>query len=127
MPVQKPVETASASPKVIHSNKGAQFGDGFDAPRSPVSASTSALPIPAKGGRAPGSASQPANAGLTGDMLAKWALNNNRADAAASMKAPRVVSRTLNNEYSAGYSGGGFRPVAATVAIDPNRFSGPNN
>ncbi|WP_105400196.1 DUF882 domain-containing protein [Neorhizobium sp. T7_12] len=127
MPVQKPVETASASPKVIHSNRGAQFGDGFDTPRSPVSASTSALPIPAKGGRAPGSAPQTANGGLTGDMLAKWALNNNRADAAASMKAPRVVSRTLNNEYSAGYSGGGFRPVAATVAIDPNRFSGPNN
>ncbi|MCJ9754735.1 hypothetical protein MOV61_28810, partial [Neorhizobium sp. BETTINA12A] len=64
---------------------------------------------------------------LTGDVLAKWALSNNRAGAAASMKAPRVVSRTLNNEYSAGYSGGGFRPVAATVAIDPNRFSGPNN
>ncbi|CDZ53845.1 Hypothetical protein NGAL_HAMBI2427_53460 [Neorhizobium galegae bv. orientalis] len=128
MPAQKPVETASASPKVIHSNKGAQFGDGFDTPRSPVSASTSALPIPAKGGRAPASASQTASGGaLTGDVLAKWALNNNRAGAAASMKAPRVVSRTLNNEYSAGYSGGGFRPVAATVAIDPNRFSGPNN
>lgn len=130
MPVQKPVETASASPKVIHSNKNAQFGDGFDAPRSPVTASTSALPIPAKGGRPgqPAAAPHTANGGaLTGDVLAQWALNNNRANAAASMKAPRVVSRTLNNEYSAGYSGGGFRPVAATVAIDPNRFSGPNN
>jgi uncharacterized protein YcbK (DUF882 family) len=127
-PAQKPVETASVSPKVIHSNKGAQFGDGFDAPRSPVSASTSALPIPGKGGRSSPPAPQTANGGaLTGDMLAKWALNNNRADAAASMKAPRVVSRTLNNEYSAGYSGGGFRPVSATVAIDPNRFSGPSN
>nr|WP_244447890.1 DUF882 domain-containing protein [Neorhizobium vignae] len=128
MPVQKPIETASASPKVIHSNKGVQFGDGFDTPRSPVTASTSALPIPAKGGRPNQNAPQSANGGtLTGDALAKWALNNNRASAAASMKAPRVVSRTLNNEYSAGYSGGGFRPVAATVAIDPNRFSGPNN
>lgn len=128
MPVQKPVETASASPKVIHSNKGVQFGDGFDAPRSPVTASTSALPIPAKGGRPNQNVPQSASGGaLTGDVLAKWALNNNRANAAASMKAPRVVSRTLNNEYSAGYSGGGFRPVAATVAIDPNRFSGPNN
>ncbi|MCQ1779728.1 DUF882 domain-containing protein [Neorhizobium galegae] len=127
-PVQKPVETASASPKVIHSNKGVQFGDGFDTPRSPVSASTSALPIPAKSGRPNQNAPQSANGGtLTGDALARWALNNNRASAAASMKAPRVVSRTLNNEYSAGYSGGGFRPVAATVAIDPNRFSGPNN
>ncbi|MBP2557821.1 uncharacterized protein YcbK (DUF882 family) [Neorhizobium galegae] len=127
-PAQKPVEMASASPKVIHSNRGTQFGDGFDAPRSPVTASTSALPIPAKGGRPNQNAPQSANGGtLTGDALAKWALNNNRASAAASMKAPRVVSRTLNNEYSAGYSGGGFRPVAATVAIDPNRFSGPNN
>ncbi|CAN7448423.1 DUF882 domain-containing protein [Neorhizobium sp. LjRoot104] len=127
-PVQKPVETASASPKVIHSSKNVQFGDGFDAPRSPVSASANALPTPGKGGRPNGSAPQTANGGgLTGDVLAKWALNNNRANAAASMKAPRVVSRTLNNEYSAGYSGGGFKPVSATVAIDPNRFSGPNN
>ena len=124
MPAQKPIETASASPKVIHSNKNAQFGDAFDAPRNSVSASTSALPIPSKGGRPNQTASGGA---LTGDVLAKWALNNNRANAAASMKAPRVVSRTLNNEYSAGYSGGGFRPVAATVAIDPSRFSGPNN
>ena len=43
------------------------------------------------------------------------------------VKAPRVVSRTINGEYSAAYSGGGFKPVAATVAIDPNRFSGPSN
>jgi len=38
-----------------------------------------------------------------------------------------VVSRTISGEYSAAYAGGGFKPVAATVAIDPNRFSGPAN
>ncbi|MGK6311948.1 DUF882 domain-containing protein [Neorhizobium sp. DT-125] len=128
-PVQKPVETAAISPKVIQpsASKGRQFGDGFDAPKAPVSASTGALPVPSKGGRAGQPASQAANGALTGDMLAKWALNNNRPDAAASMKAPRVVSRTLNSEYSAAYSGGGFKPVTAAAAIDPGRFSGPAN
>lgn len=128
-PVQRPMETAAVSPKVIQpsAGKGRQFGDGFDAPRPPVAASAGGLPAPAKGGRTGRSASPSADGALTGDMLAKWALNNNRAEEAASMKAPRVVSRTLNGEYSAAYSGGGFKPVAATVAIDPNRFSGPSN
>lgn len=128
-PVQRPVETAAVSPKVIQASagKGRQFGDGFDAPRPPVAASAGALPVPAKGGRTGRSASSSAGGALTGDMLAKWALNNNRAEEAVSMKAPRVVSRTLNSEYSAAYSGGGFKPVAATVAIDPNRFSGPGD
>ncbi|MFB9952489.1 DUF882 domain-containing protein [Rhizobium puerariae] len=128
-PAQRPVATAAVSPKVIQSSdgKGRQFGDGFDAPKAPVAASAGALPVPSKGGRSGRPGSQSADNGLTGDMLAKWALNNNRAESTASMKAPRVVSRTLNSEYSASYSGGGFKPVAATVAIDPNRFSGPGN
>ncbi|WP_226951246.1 DUF882 domain-containing protein [Rhizobium terrae] len=131
-PIQKPVQTAAVSPKVIQPSavtRGMQFGDGFDAPKAPVAASAGALPMPGKGSRTgQPAAPQAATAGaLTGDVLAKWALNNNRADAVASMKAPRVVSRTLNGEYSASYSGGGFKPIAAAVAIDPNRFSGPSN
>jgi uncharacterized protein YcbK (DUF882 family) len=125
-PVSKPVETAALAPKVIQpASKTMQFGDGFDAPK-PTTASMSTLPGRAmRGGRATSTSS--GSKGLTGETLAKWALNNNRADAVASMKAPRVVSRTLNGEYSAAYAGGGFRPVAATVAIDPNRFSATPN
>jgi uncharacterized protein (DUF2235 family) len=126
---------ASVSPKVIQpSSKQMQFGDGFDAPR-PATASLGSLPSngTAKSGRAgkptsaQGQASQGQN-GLTGDMVAKWAVNNNRAEGQnpVSMKAPRVVSRTLDREYSAGYTGSGFKPVSAAVAIDPNRFSGQN-
>jgi len=125
-PAQRPVETAAVSPKVIHPSAGRamQFGDGFDAPKAPVAASVA--PVASKGGRtAQPAAAKPAAGALTGDMLAKWALNNNRPDAAASMKAPRVVSRTLNSEYSAAYSGGGFKPVTAAAAVDPGRFSGP--
>ncbi|MBW6421599.1 DUF882 domain-containing protein [Rhizobium sp. XQZ8] len=127
-PVQKPVQTAAISPKVIQpSSKNMQFGDGFDAPRAPVAASAATMPVvPGKGSRSGQPASQPAQASgtgqLTGDMVAKWAVNNNRVDAAASIKAPRVVSRTLNSEYAAGYSGGGFKPVAAAAAIDTGRF-----
>ncbi|WP_246690780.1 DUF882 domain-containing protein [Neorhizobium alkalisoli] len=126
-PAQRPVEMAAISPKVIQpSAKGMQFGDGFDAPRNgAAAASISGMPM--KGGRA-ATASHPAPAaeseGLTGDMVAKWALNNSRAGNPVSMKAPRVVTRTLNSDYSAAY-GGGFKPVSATVAIDPSRFSGP--
>lgn len=128
-PAQRPVETAAVSPKIIQPSAGRnmQFGDGFDAPRAPVAASAGAVPVPGKGGRAGQHATRPASAALTGDMLAKWALNNSRPDAAASMKAPRVVSRTLNGEYSAAYAGGSFKPVSATAAIDPGRFSGPAN
>ncbi|RWX79426.1 DUF882 domain-containing protein [Neorhizobium lilium] len=127
LPVTKPLETAAIERKLIQpSSKTMQFGDGFDSPK-PVSASMGSVSGKAtRGGRAaPAAASS--NKGLTGEALAKWALNNNRVDAVASIKAPRVVSRTLNGEYSAAYAGGGFKPVAATVAIDPNRFSGPAN
>ena len=125
-PVSRPVETAALAPKVIQpASKAMQFGDGFDAPK-PATASMGTLPGRAmRGGRATSTSS--GNNGLTGEALAKWALNNKRADAVASMKAPRVVSRTINGEYSAAYAGGGFKPVAATVAIDPNRFSATPN
>jgi uncharacterized protein YcbK (DUF882 family) len=129
VPAQRPVQTAAVSPKVIQSSsaKAMQFGDGFDAPRAPVAASTGALPSVSKGGRAAQPTSEASKGGaLTGDMLAKWALNNNRVDASASMKAPRVVTRTLNSDYAAGYSSG-FKPVTAAASVDPGRFSGPNN
>jgi hypothetical protein len=60
-------------------------------------------------------------------MVAKWALNNSRASNPVSIKAPRVVTRTLNGDYSAAYASNGFKPVSTTVAIDPSRFSGPTS
>jgi uncharacterized protein YcbK (DUF882 family) len=126
-PVQRPIMTAAISPKVIQpSSKTVQFGDGFDAPKV---ATASVAGTPPKATRSSRPSSETATTkGLTVDMVAKWALSNNRADTkVASMKAPRVVSRTLNGEYSAAYASDGFKPVAATVAIDPNRFSGPAN
>lgn len=133
-PAAKVMETAALPPKIIQPSRTTQFGDGFDAPR-PTSAPTTASlggsigTAPAKAGRSGRTAPAAAagTKGLTGEAIAKWALNNNRPDAAASMKAPRVVSRTLNGSYSAAYSGGGFKPVTGTVAIDPSRFSGPAN
>ncbi|WP_199864805.1 DUF882 domain-containing protein [Rhizobium sp. CFBP 13726] len=126
-------QMAAISPKVIQpSTKQMQFGDGFDAPR-PATASLGTMPSygTAKSGRSgkPATAQGQAKAGkngLTGDMVAKWAVNNNRAEGQnpVSMKAPRVVSRTLDRDYSAGYTSSGFKPVSAAVAIDPNRFSG---
>jgi uncharacterized protein YcbK (DUF882 family) len=133
-PAAKVMETAALAPKVIQPSRATQFNDGFDVPRPANAPTTASLGgskgvAPAKAGRtgrtAP--AADSSSKGLTGEALAKWALSNNRPDAAASMKAPRVVSRTLNGSYSAAYAGGGFKPVAATVAIDPNRFSGPAN
>ena len=117
----KPVDVASISPKVIKpAPKAMQFDDGFDTPKPAVTASAAGMP--AKGGR-PTPKSGISGGALTGDALAKWALNNNRADAVASVKAPRVTTRTLNADYSAAYASNGFWPVAATAkAIDPNRF-----
>jgi uncharacterized protein YcbK (DUF882 family) len=136
VPAQRPMELAALPPKAAQAGvQGAargngQFGDAFDRPKLASTAAAS----PAKGGRGGRVSSEGAHAGvtagasagaLTGDMLAKWALNTNRAGASASIKAPRVVSRSLDGEYSAAYAGNGFKPVAAAVAIDPNRFSGP--
>ena len=112
----KPVEVASApAQENVVSVEDMRFGDGFDAPK--------AVPVPMKGGRAAASAKQEAAPALTGDMLAKWAVSNNRVADAVSVKAPRVVTRTLSGEYSAAYASSGFKPVARTASIDPSRFS----
>ena len=112
----KPVEVASApAQENLVSVEDMRFGDGFDAPK--------AVPVPTKGGRAAASARQEAAPALTGDMLAKWAVSNNRVADVASVKAPRVVTRTLSGEYSAAYASSGFKPVTRTAAVDPSRFS----
>jgi uncharacterized protein YcbK (DUF882 family) len=119
VPPHQPVYVAAlpkAATRTAYASQ--QFGDGFDAPKTAASASATAK----KGGRAAGAAS----GGLTEDALAKWALDKNRAEDVASIKAPRVVTRTLSGTSTTGYAGNGFKPVAATVAIDPNRFSGQN-
>jgi uncharacterized protein YcbK (DUF882 family) len=122
--LEKPMQMASASPSPAAS--GAMvFNDGFDTPKP------AAKPGPTKvvkGGAVTKLGGNPATPGpkvLTGHMLAQWASANNRTEAVASMKAPRLITRALNSEYSAAYSGG-FRPVSAAVAVDPNRFSGAN-
>lgn len=92
-----------------------RFGDGFDVPREAA--------VVRKGGRSPGSATEEAVPALTGDLVAKWAVNNNRVADVASIKAPRVVTRTLSGEYFAAYAAGGFKPVARTASIDLDRFS----
>jgi hypothetical protein len=57
--------------------------------------------------------------------VTKWAVSNNRVSEVASVKAPRVVTRTLISDYSAAYAAGAFKPVTKTAAIDLNRFSAP--
>lgn len=116
---QKPAEVVyvAPQPKIAPARDNGRFGDGFDAPQ--------AASVPQKGGRMPGSTSQDAVPALTGNLLTQWAVSNNRAADVdvASIKAPRVVTRTLSGEYSAAYAAGGFKPVTATASIDPNRFS----
>jgi uncharacterized protein YcbK (DUF882 family) len=108
-----PAEAADASA----ANR--RFGDGFDAPTQ--------VPVPTKGGRnaALGNrdVQQDAGPALTGEMLAKWAVSNNRVAEVASVKAPRVVSRTLSTAYTTAYASSGFKPVTKTASIDPSRFS----
>ncbi|HEV7435202.1 MAG TPA: DUF882 domain-containing protein [Pseudorhizobium sp.] len=117
---EKPVEMA-AIPANQDAVKAMRFGDGFDAPVPTAQDVTT----PMKGGRAPASAHQAAAPALTGDLLTKWAVSNNRVAEVASVKAPRVVTRTLNSEYSAAYAAGAFKPVTRAAAIDLNRFSAP--
>ncbi|MCJ8519548.1 uncharacterized protein YcbK (DUF882 family) [Pseudorhizobium tarimense] len=116
-PAQKPVEVASI-PQASNSVEAMRFGDGFDAP-----APAAEVTAPMKGGRSAASAKQEAVPALTGDLLTKWALSNNRVAEVASVKAPRVVTRTLNSEYSAAYAAGAFKPVTRAAVIDLNRFS----
>ena len=120
-PVQRPVEVASLPPQADRPAGARNFGDGFDAPQ-PASAEITA---PMKGGRSAASGVEEAEPALTGDMLARWALSNNRVAEAASVKAPRVVTRTLNAEYHAAYAAGAFKPVTRAAAIDLDRFSAP--
>lgn len=123
-PTRKPTEVAALPKKVIQApSASGHFGDGFDTPKW-VAAAASA--VPTKGGRSTKPDMAPASGNLTKDSLEKWALDNKRSGDVVSMKAPRVVTRTLNSEYSAAYASEGFKPVAASVAIDPNRFSGSN-
>ncbi|MBB4063116.1 uncharacterized protein YcbK (DUF882 family) [Gellertiella hungarica] len=102
------------------------FGDSFD---QPVAASADASPIsqglPVKAGRpTPKDAAVAANGQkpLTGDMLAKWAMNNAHFDDASSkVKAPRFVSLAMRAQPVQPVTGG-FTTKVAT--IDPGRFSG---
>ncbi len=118
---QKPVEVAAVPPQAGNTIEGMRFGDGFDAP-APAAAEITA---PTKGGRSAASAGQGSAPALTGDLLTKWAVSNNRLSEVASVKAPRVVTRTLISDYSAAYAAGAFKPVTRTAAIDLNRFSAP--
>lgn len=121
---RRPTEVAALPKKVIQSpSASGHFGDGFDTPKW-VAAAASA--VPTKGGRSTKPDRAPVSAGLTKGTLEKWALDNKRSGDVVSMKAPRVVTRTLNSEYSAAYASEGFKPVSAAVAIDPSRFSGSN-
>jgi uncharacterized protein YcbK (DUF882 family) len=111
---KKPVEVAALPAEAkVPSAADMRFGDGFDAPPQ--------VAVPTKGGRAAGNATAAAAPALTGDMLAKWALNNSRAEDVASVKAPRVQTWALNAD--AAYTVGNFKPVAKTASIDPRRFS----
>lgn len=122
--VRRPTEVAALPKKVIQSpSASGHFGDGFDTPKW-VAAAASA--VPTKGGRSTKPDMAPAPGSLTKNTLEKWALDNKRSGDVVSMKAPRVVTRTLNSEYSAAYASEGFKPVSAAVAIDPSRFSGSN-
>ena len=110
---ERPVDVASLPAGVPVANM--RFGDGFDAPQQ--------VPVPTKGGRSGAGAKSETGGALTEDMLAKWAVSNNRLSEVASVKAPRVVTRTLSTEYTAGYASSGFKPVTKVATIDPNRFS----
>lgn len=92
-------------------------------PHAPQFAATPMRGTTSRAGRQPVNPAGNA-APLTKDVLEKWALDNKRSGTTASLKAPRLVTRAFSSDYSAAYSNG-FRPVSTTVAIDPNRFSGP--
>ncbi|MBU1316704.1 MAG: DUF882 domain-containing protein [Alphaproteobacteria bacterium] len=115
-----PVEVASIPPQAEQPATGTRFGDAFDVPQVAPE-----MTAPTKGGRTPKAAAQEAAPALTGDLVAKWAVSNNRLAEVASVKAPRLVTRTLNGEYSAAYAAGAFKPVTRAAAIDLNRFSPP--
>lgn len=119
----KPVAVAAANPSAAGS-----FGDVFDVKAAPEHGLKAGLPT--RGGR-PGKAdadvSRQAMAGggrLSHELISGWALNKSRsAVPVQSVKAPRVVSRTLNADVAANSYSSGFKP--ASNPVDPGRFSGP--
>jgi uncharacterized protein YcbK (DUF882 family) len=115
-----PVEVASIPQQAEQPAAGTRFGDAFDVPQVAPE-----ITAPTKGGRSAAAAKPEAAPALTGDLVAKWAVSNNRLSEVASVKAPRVVTRTLNGTYSAAYAAGAFKPVTRAAAIDLNRFSPP--
>lgn len=128
VPSTKPepkVQVAALQPK----RSPADFGDVFDAPKPNVSYVSAGLP--AKGDRPTEVEARAARVamqggtGLTKDMIANWALNEERFEKSSKpVKAPRVVSRTLTTEPSEVYTVG-FKSNA--VAVDPARFGAPAN
>ncbi len=99
------------------------FGDAFDQPAAEQSPIAQGLPV--KAGRPTAKDAAVAANGqkaLTGDLLAKWAMNNARAGIIDQpVKAPRFVSLAMRAQPATPVTGG-FTTKVAT--IDPARFSG---
>ncbi len=104
------------------------FGDSFDQPavtaEEPAAATPIAQGLPVRAGRptakdaAVAAKSQKA---LTGDMLAKWALNNAHAsDPSRQVKAPRLMSLAMREQAEAPAAGGFTTKI---TNIDPARFN----
>lgn len=124
---QAPVQVAALAP----SAQRADFGDVFDAPGK-VKTEKSGIEagLPAKGGRPNRADAEAARVAMTGGtaltqtMLSQWAISQNKFETVAKpVKAPRVVSRTLNAEPAKIYPVG-FKSDAQPV--DAGRF-GPAN
>ncbi len=99
------------------------FGDNFDQPK--VEEPTLSEGVPVKAGRPTAKdavvAAKSGQKALTGDVLAKWALENARITTATrEVKAPRFVSVAMRAKAAAPASGG-F--TTKTADIDPARFN----
>ena len=122
-PTQRPVEVASINPPkpVID-----RFNQAFEVPETTGQSVTATEP--GKGGRAnalQGEAARHMSGGkLTKDLLSRWAMDQQRFDAAPATKASRVVSRTLTAQPSYVYAVG-FKE--AETPVDPARFGKVQN
>ena len=99
------------------------FGDSFDQPKAEAPSLSEGLPV--KAGRPTVKdavvAAKGSQKALTGDVLAKWALENARITTATrEVKAPRFVSVAMRAQPAAPVSGG-F--TTKTADIDPARFN----
>lgn len=99
------------------------FGDSFDQPQ--IEEPTLSQGLPVKAGRPTVKDAVVAAKGsqkpLTGDVLAKWAMENARiTTATGEVKAPRFVSVAMRAQAAAPASGG-F--TTKTADIDPARFN----